>query len=95
MQFKATVRTHKVHVARPCERRWIGAAHLSPTQKSAPDGKTSFSVSLNQRGYFQFVGVPPGKHVLAVECPAASAVRELRVQADKETRIDPPCYSKL
>ena len=32
----------------------------------------------------------PAAHVLAVECPAASAVRELRVQADRETRIDPP-----
>src|SRR5262249_2453174 len=60
-----------------------------PDLESAPDRKTSFSVLLNQRGYFQVVGVAPGKHVLVVECPEASAVRELRVQADREIRIDP------
>ncbi len=59
-------------------------------QESVPDGNTSFSAPLSQRGYFQFVGVSPGKHVLAVECPAASGVRELQVEAGKETRISPP-----
>jgi hypothetical protein len=61
-----------------------------PESESAPDGKTSFSAPLDQRGYFQFVGVSPGKHVLAVECSEASAVRELHVQAGTETRINPP-----
>ena len=61
-----------------------------PDPDSAPGGKTTFSSPVNQRGYFQIVGVAPGKYVLAVECPAASGVRELRVQVGKETRIDPP-----
>lgn len=55
-----------------------------------PDAKTRFSVPLNQRGYFQIVGVPPGRYALFVGCAAASVFRELRVQADSETRIDPP-----
>jgi hypothetical protein len=61
-----------------------------PESENVPDGKTSFSGLLDQRGYFQFVGVPPGKHVLAIECSKASAVRELRVPAGTETRINPP-----
>ena len=55
-----------------------------------PDAKTSFSLSLDRRGYFQVVGVPPGRYALAVGCPAASGFRDLRVLADSETRIDPP-----
>ena len=58
--------------------------------ESAPQGETSFSVPLTERGYFQVVGVQPGRHVLAVECQAASGFLDLRVQADSETRIDPP-----
>jgi hypothetical protein len=61
-----------------------------PDPESAPEGETSFSAPLNPRGYFQVAGVPPGRHLLAVECPAASGVREVRVEADSETRIDPP-----
>ena len=61
-----------------------------PVASSVPADETSFSVPLSRRGYFHVVGVPPGGHVLAVECPAASAVRELRVPADREARIDPP-----
>jgi hypothetical protein len=61
-----------------------------PDLDAAPDGKTSFSVPLNQSGYFQFAGVIPGKYTLSVECPAVSAVRELRVLLERETRIDPP-----
>jgi hypothetical protein len=61
-----------------------------PDPESAPAGERSFSVPLSPRGYFQVVGVLPGKHVLAVECPAASGLRELLVQAEGETRIDPP-----
>jgi hypothetical protein len=53
-------------------------------------GDRSLSVPLSRRGYFQLAGVAPGGHLLAVECPAASGFRELRVQADRETRIDPP-----
>jgi len=63
---------------------------VQPDPDPASETDTSVSVLLSRRGYFQFVGVPAGGHVLAVECPAASAVRELRVQADRETRIDPP-----
>jgi hypothetical protein len=55
-----------------------------------PDAKTSYSVSLDRRGYFQVVGVAPGRYALAVGCPAASGFRDLRVQANSETRIDPP-----
>jgi len=61
-----------------------------PDPESAPEGELSFSQPLSRRGYFHVVGLPPGAHVLAVECEAASAFRELRVQADSETRIDPP-----
>jgi hypothetical protein len=63
---------------------------LESGAESAPEGETSVSVPLSRRGYFHVVGVPPGGHVLGVECEAASALRELRVQADGETRIDPP-----
>lgn len=59
-------------------------------QESSPGGETSFSVPLNQAGYFQFIGVSPGEHVLVVECPAASSVREVRVLAAGDTRINPP-----
>ncbi len=58
--------------------------------ESAPQGQTNFSVPLSQLGYFQVVGVAPGTYLLAVECQAASGMRELSVQADTETRIDPP-----
>ena len=57
---------------------------------SAPMGDGSFSVPLNSRGYFQVVGIVPGPHVLDVVCGAASGFRELRVQANGETRMDPP-----
>ncbi len=60
-----------------------------PDVATVPDGKTSFSVPLNQNGYFQTVGVPPGKYMLVVECPTTSAVRELQVQANQEIRIAP------
>jgi hypothetical protein len=65
-----------------------GAPELDP--RSAPEGDVSLSAPLSRHGYFHLVGVPPGRHVLTVECEAASATRELRVQADRETRIDPP-----
>jgi hypothetical protein len=61
-----------------------------PDQESAPAGEASVSVPLSRSGYFQFVGVRPGRHVLAIECQGASGFRELIVQADSETRIDPP-----
>jgi hypothetical protein len=60
---------------------------------SDPDGarqvETSFSVPLSQRGYFQVLGVSSGMYTLDVECQAASGVREVSVQANTETRIDP------
>lgn len=61
-----------------------------PDPDSAPAGEKSFTVPLNQRGYFQVVGVLPGRHLLAVECQGASGLSELVVQADGETRVDPP-----
>jgi len=57
--------------------------------ETARPGETSFSVPLSQRGYFQVLGVSPGMYVLDVECLAASGVREVSVQANTETRIDP------
>ncbi len=55
-----------------------------------PPARKTFSVPLSRIGYFQFVGVPPGRHMLAIECPAASGLRELQVQGNGETRVDPP-----
>jgi hypothetical protein len=57
---------------------------------SAPTAETSFSVALSRRGYFQVVGVTPGKYALSVDCQAASGFQELRVRADSETRVEPP-----
>jgi carboxypeptidase family protein len=54
-----------------------------------PPGGTTVTAPLSRRGYFHLVGPPPGGHVLAVECPGASAVAEVRVAAERETRIDP------
>jgi hypothetical protein len=56
----------------------------------APAGEASISVPLSRSGSFQIVGVQPGRHVLSVECQGASGFRELIVQTDGETRIDPP-----
>jgi hypothetical protein len=67
---------------------WRGGP--GPDPESAPAGEKSFTVPLSRGGYFQVVGVLPGRHVLDVECPAASGFRELQVQADGETRVDPP-----
>ena len=61
-----------------------------PDPDRAPQGESSLSAPLSQRGYFQMIGVLPGRHLLTVECSAASGLRELIVQADGETRIDPP-----
>jgi hypothetical protein len=58
--------------------------------EAVPAGQTSLSAPLNPRGYFQAVGLAPGRYMLAVECAGAAGVRELRVEADSETRIDPP-----
>ena len=58
--------------------------------ETAPAGESSFSVPLSSRGYFQIVGVLPGMHLLTVQCAAASGFREIPVQADSETRINPP-----
>jgi hypothetical protein len=58
--------------------------------ENASDGKTTFSVPLNQSGYFQFIDVPISRYVLSVECPTESGVRELSVEAGRATRVDPP-----
>src|SRR5208283_5098267 len=61
-----------------------------PDPDAAPQGETPFIVPLSPRGYFQVVRVMPGRHLLNIECQAASGFRELIVQADGETRIEPP-----
>jgi len=61
-----------------------------PDADRAPEGEAPFSVPLSRSGYFQVVGVLSGRHMLSIECPAASGFRELIVQASGETRIDPP-----
>jgi carboxypeptidase family protein len=58
--------------------------------ETAPPSSQTFSAPLSRHGYFQIVGVLPGRHILAVECEAASGLRELRIQENGETRIDPP-----
>lgn len=63
---------------------------LPPGPEGALEAERSFSAPLSRRGYFQLADLPPGGYLLSVECPAASAFRELRVQADGETRVDPP-----
>lgn len=88
--FGRVVRSDGSNPQGPCQ----ATLRAEPTTRRGspeadPEG-TSFSMTLSQRGYVHFVGMPPGEHVLAVECPAASAASELRVQAERETRIDPP-----
>lgn len=58
--------------------------------ETGADAKMRFSIPLTPRGYFQVVGVAPGRYALAVGCHAASGFRMLRVQANGETRLDPP-----
>lgn len=68
---------------------------LEPDPERALEDEASASVPLSRRGQFHFVDVPPGGQMLAVECPAASAVREFRVPAERETRIDPLLLEEL
>ena len=67
------------------ERRGPGA-----DPDTAPGDEPSVSAPLSQRGYFQLIGMQPGRHVLTIDCPSASALRQVMVQADGETRLDPP-----
>lgn len=64
----------------------------APDPESGPDGKTSPSVPLSRRGYFQLIGMAPGRYGLAVECQEASGFRDIHVEADGETRVDPPVH---
>ncbi len=67
-----------------------------PNRRGAPEDEPSPSVAarlaapLNGRGYFQILGIPPGRYQLAIHCPGASGLRSLEVVPDRETRIDPP-----
>ena len=61
-----------------------------PDPEHAPASEPSVAVPLSRSGYFQVVGAQPGRHLLAIDCQGASGIRELVVQADNETRIDPP-----
>jgi hypothetical protein len=91
--FGRAVRTDGSDPQGPCRatlRAEVARRALEPGPESTAEGEASLSVPLTQRGYFQVLGVPPGRHVLAVECPAASGIREVRVRADNETRVDPP-----
>ncbi|HTW62723.1 MAG TPA: carboxypeptidase regulatory-like domain-containing protein, partial [Terracidiphilus sp.] len=63
---------------------------LEPQPDNAPADEKTFTVPVDPHGYFQIVGPMPGLHVLDVECLAASGFRELQVQSDGETRVDPP-----
>lgn len=54
-----------------------------------PDEKT-FTVPLNQQGYFQILGVMQGMHTLTVACDRASGFTVLHVQPNGETLVDPP-----
>jgi hypothetical protein len=67
---------------------WRGGPEPDPD--SAPATEPPLVVPLSARGNFQFIGALPGRHVLNVDCAAASGSRELIVQADGETRINPP-----
>jgi len=62
----------------------------SPASDNPPPSEKTFSVPLDPHGYFQVVGVMTGRHLLTVECLAASGLREIEVQSDGETRVDPP-----
>lgn len=66
-----------------------GGGPDSATDNPPPDEKT-FAVPVDSRGYFQIIGVMAGRHILAVECPQASGLREIDVQPSGETRVDPP-----
>jgi len=90
--FGRAVRSDGSNPPGPCR----ATLHENVTRRGSPepdpesaDGETSVAVSLTRRGYFHFVGVAPGDHLLGVECPAASAFHELRVAAEGETRVDP------
>jgi hypothetical protein len=61
-----------------------------PQPQNAPANEKSFTVPVGPRGFFQIVGVQPGRHVLTVQCLAASGFAELEVQPEGETRIDSP-----
>jgi hypothetical protein len=61
-----------------------------PQPDNPPPDEKTFTVSVNQQGYFQIAGVKPGRHLLTVECKQASGQRELQVQVEGETRVDPP-----
>lgn len=73
------------------ERRGPSAPN-EPNQapEDGPNAKTSYSVTVSQRGYFHALDVVPGRYALAIKCQAASAFRDVQVQPDSETRIDPP-----
>jgi hypothetical protein len=80
--------------AGPCRAPLEPDAERSSGPGSEPDnpppGEKVFTVALNGQGYFQIAGVMPGRHLLDVECPAASGVKEVQVQPSGETRVDPP-----
>jgi hypothetical protein len=61
-----------------------------PQPQNAPANEKSFTVPVGPRGFFQIVGVLPGRHVLTVQCLAASGFAKLDVQPEGETRIDSP-----
>ena len=57
---------------------------------SAPEANKSYSARLTEQGYFQMVGMIPGRYRLLVECQAASGINSFRVLPDSETRLDAP-----
>ena len=61
-----------------------------PDPDNPPATEKTFTVPVNREGHFQIAGVMPGRHLLTVDCAAASGLAELDVQPEGETRVDPP-----
>lgn len=73
----------------PCRASLQPYAVRGGTNNPPPDEKT-FTVPVNPLGYFQFIGVMAGQHIVTVECTSGSGLRVSQVQPDGETLIDPP-----
>lgn len=61
-----------------------------PQVENPPPDEKTYTVPVNEQGYFQVVGVMPGHHLLFVECLAASGLTPVQVAPDGETRLDSP-----
>ncbi len=68
------------------------AADLSDEQTSARLKLRTLATTVNPRGFFQLVDVPPGSYALTVQQPGLALARipEIQVLADAETRLTAP-----